>query len=870
MDVIVSHVNADFDSLGAAVGACRLYPGATAVLPGGDSPGVRDFLSLHRDALEVARPPDIDPEAITRVVVVDTCHRRRLGPAGAWLDLPGVEVHLYDHHAGSQPDFRVDQLLLRPTGAVCTLVAERLREFGRAPIPVEATALLLGIYEDTGSLTFAGTTPEDLEAAAWLLRQGAELEMVRQFAQRALSSEQRQLLRQLMETLEVVDVRGASVALASAAGPHVEDAAVLVRRVMDAEEAAVGVVLLDVPGGVTVIARSAVDAVDVGAALRDLGGGGHPRAASAVVREPLAEARTKVLDALERHFRAECTAREVMSYPVRTITPEASIAEARRRMIRYGHSGLVVMEGKRLVGVVTRRDVDKARHHQLEHAPVRGFMTKHVRTVSLNTPISELERLMISEGIGRIPVLADSGVVGVVTRSDVLRALHGARYLSGTQSMPEESPAELVRERLPATVQRILADVGEVARRLDAHAYVVGGFVRDLLLGVKNLDIDILAEPDGIALAEAYGEAAGGTIKREERFGTAHVVLPTAYSVDFATARTEAYAHPGALPDVEPSSVVDDLRRRDFTVNAMALSLRPEQFGELLDPFGGREDLAARRLRILHSLSFVEDPTRLFRAVRFEARFHFQMDPNTEAFARELASTGGLGHISPDRLRRDLFGIFHERGVVGSLLRLQDLGVLAWLAPALRVDAPLVGAVAGAVAWWKKLGAEAESPDTVYLAALLAPLGLSGAARVSSERLCLPPPTEQRLLAALRGAEAGRALVPGSRPSQVAAVLRPLSVEALVLLHALCQTGALADEVRELLERFALEWRNTRLEISGDDLKALGYRPGPALGEALSRTLAARLDGEVAGAEAELAFARRVMDEVDRDDRAGR
>lgn len=857
MDVIVSHVNADSDSLGALVGASLLYPDSAAVLTGGESPGVREFLALHREALDLRDASDIDPETITRLVVVDTASRRRLGRVAEWLDLPGVEVHLYDHHLDTEPSIRADLERLEPWGSASTIVAHEMRAREIPLTPIQATTMLLGIYEDTGRLTFASTRAEDLEAAAWLMRQGADLGVVERFTHRTLTPEQRTLLRQVLEALEIHEVAGVEIAIACAPpGPYVEDSAVVASVLLESGEADGAFLLLETDGMVYVIGRSRSDAVDIGGALRDLGGGGHRRAASAQVKEqPMEEVRARLLAALEPHVTRERTAREIMSYPVRTISPEMTVAEARRRMIRYGHSGLLVLEDGEVAGIATRKDVDKARHHRLDHAPIRGYMTRHVRTVPPETPVSELEEEMIRHDIGRLPVVAEGKVLGIVTRTDVLRALHGARYVRGMPKPEEESVAQLIRERLPASIQRVLEEVGELAVREEAQVFVVGGILRDLLLNVRNLDLDLLVEPDGVALAQALAAESGGEFK-DKRFGTAAVTLPDAQLVEFATARTEAYPEPGALPEVEPSSVVDDLRRRDFTINAMAAALRPERFGELLDPFGGRSDLERRRIRVLHNLSFTEDPTRIFRAVRFETRFHFRMDPHTEALARLGIRDGVLGRISPDRLRKELLQTLREPRCLGAIERLEELGVLEWLAPGLQPDEPLLQSLPGAVEWWKKEAGQRVDASYAHLTALLAPLGADSAAEVVERRLHLAPQAIEAMRDARNALADWKKLLAPGKPSEIVGRLKNRGPQALALLRVATNGDR---EAQDLLERYAREWRDTKLEITGEDLKALGFPADRRLGLALAHTLEARLDGKVRGREAELAYAETLL-----------
>jgi tRNA nucleotidyltransferase (CCA-adding enzyme) len=297
--------------------------------------------------------------------------------------------------------------------------------------------------------------------------------------------------------------------------------------------------------------------------------------------------------------------------------------------------------------------------------------------------------------------------------------------------------------------------------------------------------------------------------------------------------------------------VVDDLRRRDFTINAMAAALRPERFGELLDPFGGRSDLERRRIRVLHNLSFTEDPTRIFRAVRFETRFHFRMDPHTEALARHGIEDGILGRITPERLRKELLQTLREPRSLGGVKRMEELGVLEWLAPGLQPDEALLQSLPGAVEWWKKETGQRIDGAYAHLTALLSPLGVDGAADVAERRLHLVPQAVEALRDALSTlADREKLLAPG-RPSEIVARLRSRGPQALALLRA----ASRERETQDLLERYVREWRDTKLEITGEDLKALGFPADRRLGQALARTLVARLDGELHGKQAELDYA---------------
>jgi tRNA nucleotidyltransferase (CCA-adding enzyme) len=861
LEIIASHVNADFDALGSMVAARVLYPRARIVLAGGQNRNVHDFLALHEEFFGAATAREIDLEAVTRLVVVDTQVRQRLGELAPLVGRPDVEVILFDHHAGAG-DIGATECHLAETGAAVTLLVGEIRRRGLSVAPMEATAMLLGVYEDTGCLTFPGTTVEDVETAAFLLRAGGELSVVTRFIQSALTPEQRRLLDELVTSLEHVHVEGVSVGVAvSPAGPYVADLALLAHRMADLESAPVLFVLARMDDSVYVVGRARSEAVDVGEVLAELGGGGHARAAAACVRgAEVSAVRERLLAALKGRITREPVARELMSVPARVIGPDASVRRARQLMQRYGHSGLSVVDQGRLVGIITRRDVDRAGRHRLAHAPVRGFMTRDVVTASPDLPASELEARMIERDVGRLPVLEDGRLVGVVTRSDLLRARHGARYAEGFRPWGTGEVEALLTERLPARIQKMLLAIGELASELEVDAFVVGGFVRDLLLGLKNLDVDVVVERDGVALAEALARREGGEVKRHRSFGTATVILPDGRKVDIATARSESYERPGALPEVEPSSIGDDLKRRDFTFNALAVQINPGRFGRLLDPFGGRRDLDRRIVRVLHALSFTEDPTRIFRAVRFEARLGFHMDRHTEALARAAVARGALASISRQRVLKELLLLFAEPNPTGALRRLADLGILDYLWPGLTLDETLLSRLEPAIDWTARRSGKRPDRSLVYLVALGAGLCPADAERFVREALCLPEPRADRVLITLRRAPEAlarlRALAP--RPSEVHAALRDLPAEAIAYLRAMVTGDANAEE---RIEAFLTRLRHVIPDLTGADLIALGYRPGRSIGSTLKALLQARLDGCVQSREDEVALARKLLSE---------
>ena len=770
-----------------------------------------------------------------------------------------TRIHIIDHHprpANLPPNVEFEGDLV---GATSTLLVERLRALGMTLPPLEASLLLLGIYEDTGSLTYEGTTPRDLEAARWLLELGGKLDIVQRFLRAPLSAEQQTLFERLINESEVVRIQERSILMATLRLDHfVEELSALAQRLTDLFEPDACFLLAEHAGDVQVIARSATDAVDVGAIARQLHGGGHAKAAAALVENtPLQEVRVRIEDLLRVSVQPAVNVAQVMSHGVHTLSPNLTIAEASARMRRYGHEGFPVVEGGRLVGILTRTEIDRALHHDLGAAPVRAYMRTGAVSVTPSDPISRVQQIMMDYALGQVPVVAEGRVLGIVTRTDLIK-------LWGQTPRPARQAqiATLLDQYLPPEFAAFLHQARDAANDLGYSLYVVGGFVRDLLLGQPTLDVDLVVEGDAIAVAHRLAGVLGGRVRTHGRFGTAKVilderrppVLPAAF--DLVTARTEFYTHPTALPQVERSSIKQDLYRRDFTINTMAICLDRNRYGELLDFYGGERDLRDGLIRVLHSLSFVEDPTRILRAVRFEQRLGFRLEERTEELLRGALEL--LDRVSGDRVRHELYLILRERAPERAWQRLHELGVLAQISPGLVADewtslklAEMVRCLDGwrttratgdmtSASPWPEL-ADGHIPAELPSLALLTMRLEAGALRRVIERLTMPRPQAEvleqahqlwRLLPQLGQELSGSAL---------ASLLRHFG-EAALFAAWIAAGDTLA---RDQLELYQCRLRHIRPAINGRRLRELGLRPGPAYGRLLDTLRDARLDGIV-------------------------
>jgi tRNA nucleotidyltransferase (CCA-adding enzyme) len=901
MDLILCHQTADFDAIGAAVGLSKLRPGSRIILTGGAHPKVREFLALHRDELALLEMRSVNPKLIRSLIVVDNQQRDRLGKAAAWLDLAQIEqIELYDHHLGVNGDIKATCVQVESVGATTTLIAEKLQQAGVDISAVEATVMALGIHVDTGSLTFEQTTARDARALAWLMEKGALVKIVAEYADPGFSPQLQRLFTEAMAGLQSQTVQGYLVAwILIETDAFVAGLSNLAERLLALTESDAlifvhvyrqrGDKTRDRPRRLAVIARSRIEGTNLTALLEPLGGGGHAQAASAHLREGNPEI---ILENLIQDLIAQIpvplTARDLMSSPVRTVRPQVTIEQAQRVLFRYGHSGLsVVNEQDQLVGIISRRDLDLALHHGFSHAPVKGYMTRNVRTIAPDTPLPAIEELMVTYDVGRLPVVEGGKLLGIVTRTDLLRQLHQSRSDTFAPGSPDHenggdcaqasaltaSLLPLLRDRLTSAIWNFLEQTAAAAHDRGWHLYLVGGAVRDLLLAPNNQplllqDIDLVVDGFHQAAEVGAGVALAKTVQVRYpqaklsihgEFQTAALIWHRhgelgSLLVDIATARTEFYPYPAANPEVEASSIRQDLYRRDFTVNALAVRLTPPRSGELLDFFGGWLDLRSQQIRVLHANSFIEDPTRIFRAVRFALRLGFQLESQTQTYIRYAIDSGIYerlrleDHPAPalrTRLKTELKYLLEADYWPVALALLADLDALKCLHSQLVYTDALAWQLRYLSRWLHWLvPVVTVDPWLLRLEGLLATLP-TGDRQLIAQNLHLPQSSSDRL-ASLSEVERDlqHHLPRSQRPSDRVKLLRAYSPGLLILVAARSN-----KILRRQIWHYLTVLTQIAPPINGDDLKALGYKPGPFFKEALEAVLMATLDGEISDRE---------------------
>jgi tRNA nucleotidyltransferase (CCA-adding enzyme) len=540
-------------------------------------------------------------------------------------------------------------------------------------------------------------------------------------------------------------------------------------------------------------------------------------------------------------------------------------------LTRYNINALLVTErhnGRdQLCGYITRQVIEKALYHKLEKVPVKIYMTTELATVGPDADLSEIQEKIIENKQRVLPVVKNSDIVGVITRTDLLNVL-----VRQSEKYPDSFPdplkepmharlrnvVKLLKERLSKRLFNMLRTIGEVADELGYGAYVVGGFVRDLILYRVDEDIDIVIEGDGIAFAKKYAKLEGARIHTHEKFGTAVIIFADGYKIDVASARLEYYKFPAALPIVEMSSIKLDLFRRDFTINTLAIQLNTEKFGMLIDFFSAQKDIKEKIIRVLHNLSFVEDPTRVFRAIRFEQRYGFSIGKLTNRLIENAVNMNFFQGLSGRRVLTELKQILEEENPVPAIVRLNDFDLLKFIHPSIQFDKQMISilnSVKQVLAWHDLLFLdESYMKWVVYFLVLIHSCDLQ-----RSEEICnrfeLAPRYRKIFCGERFAAEKCVLDLARNLPMTNSRLYRKLSefrTELILYMMAVAKQ----EKVKKAISHYFTNLRSVGVSLKGRDLQKMGIEPGPIYREILQATLDAKLNGKLKTRRDELAFAR--------------
>jgi len=874
LTIITTHMNADFDALASMLAAQKLYPEALVAFPGSQEKNLKNFfISSMVYLLNMVDVNKIDLARVKRLVLVDTRQAGRIGKLSDLLNDPAIDIHTYDHHPPAAGDIAGAREIHEETGANTTILVELIREQAVEISPDEATVLCLGIYEDTGSFTFPSTTERDLQAAAYLLSKGANLNVVSDLIARELSPQQVVLLNDMIQAATRYNINGVEIVLTTVTRDnYMPDFAFLVQKMVRMENLDAIFALALMENKIYVVGRSRIEEVDVGGVLSQMEGGGHAYAAAATVKgKTLVQTENLLLDILYRNVRARRLARDLMSSPALSVKAGVSCKEAHDVLTRYNINALLVTEkdGGRetLCGYITRMVIEKVLYHKLEDASVGDYMTSEVASVGPEADLAEIQLKIIDNKQRILPVIDGGKIAGVITRTDLLNILvHRSRKGDPSTQQTAENQINartrnvkrFMSERLSAAMIDTLREIGRVAETCGYGAYVVGGFVRDLFLYREDEDIDIVIEGDGIAFAKQFAKLADARVHTHAKFGTAVIIYPDGFKIDVASARMEYYKFPAALPVVEMSSIKLDLFRRDFTINTLAIKLNPGSFGTLIDFFSAQKDLKERTIRVLHNLSLVEDPTRVFRALRFEQRFGFSIGKLTAGLIENAVTMDFFKGLSGRRIFTELRLILEEDNPVPAIVRMNDFNLLQVIHPSIKLDKSLItklNSVKKVVSWYDLLFlSEKYKRWAVYFLVLICHGDKHKAGEIC-ERFELPPRLRRNFIEDRLKAENSLYWLEHHAPVDNASLYQRLAgFRTELILYMMAVTRQ--EKVKKAISLYFTSLRRLKPTLGGRHLIELGLKPGPLFKQVLQAVLEAKLNGRLKTPEEEMEFAR--------------
>ena len=719
MDIILTHEQADFDAAGSVLAAWLLDPARIPVLPKRRNRNLAAFIEDYKNRLPFFTWNNVPKGTIHRVYITDT---QKIEPHSRLENVRDYVI--WDHHPHRHVFPDREENIYDPTGACTTFLVEKLMEKpGLHPGRIFTTLMLMGIYEDTGSLSYGSTTPRDIRAAAWLVEKGADLDLMRRYVLQPMTDNQQAGCERLIQTMETYEIRGKNIIIASADIRTIGDEfSAVAHQLRDMFNPDGLILLLAVRTGVRLICRATTDDIDFGAMMRTMNGGGHSRAASGMI--------------------------------------------------------------------------------QLEYME-----------------IADAE-----------DVLSDA-------RETVLESLPNFIKIQ------QQNLSEKLNEQIPAEQLSLIHNIADCAEQLDMPVYIVGGVVRDLLLNHPVMDFDIVVEGDATRLGQQLTAQYGGKLVTHPQFFTAKWQMKNGMSLDLISARSETYSSPAALPTVEMADIEADLHRRDFSLNTLAVRLDGEYYGQLLDLCGGLQDLQDGLIRTLHNRSFIDDPTRLFRAVRFEQRLGFEMESDTLQQIR--GQLNGIAGLTGQRIWHELRLYCDEEYPEKDFSRIVQLGFASQIHDALiwneQIEQDCIRfreTVPGK--FWQTLSGldfdmvEADGAFWTWLSSF--PVNII---TQTAERLLLPKKEQH----CIEGLSILRTELPNmirNAPSEITYFLEKLPSESLYCYALFCTEPEL-----DILKKFVNTWHRIQPSVTGNDLLDMGVRPGPEMKHLLTMLRSACIDTDI-------------------------
>ncbi len=877
MKIVITHANPDFDAISSAYAALLIHNADHIATITSYDANVTEYLKKTELKIPIIQYAEKDIDLVTSIdelIITDCKQLKRIGKFAKFLDI-AKRVVIYDHHPTHQADINGDFEIVKTIGSTTTILTKIIEENNISLSSEQATLFAIGIYEDTGLLTFSNTTPDDALAVAYLLSQDANLEVVSDSVKRDLSKLQVFILNDLLSTLSFITTSGINIAVAHATvDEYYDDVSSIAQKLMQIESLDSLFILISTGGRVVIVGRSNTKLVDVSSIVKSFGGGGHASAGSATIKDLLLQEALDILKlAIQENVHSVKLANEVMTSPVKFVSTDTTLHDALDITMKYNLTNMPVVDiNNKTVGIVSRKDLLYGVKHGLQLEPINVMMNSEFDTVTPDTLYSDAQRLIVSKGYKLLPVEENGELVGVITRTDILRILSDNLSINNGSEITnieyENYPKiknikSLLKSSTPPIIQDMIKVIKELADQNSTKIYLVGGFVRDIFIKKENFDLDFVIEGDDATIfATELAKKLDARTSIHNDYKTASVILNDGTKLDFATARIEHYIKPGALPTVEEASIRNDLFRRDFTINAMAIRLDGDHYGELIDYFRGQEDIIGKKIRVLHSLSFIDDPTRAFRAIRFAVRFDFDIGSHTKKLMKHAVSIKVFDRVVGLRLYTELKLILKENSFMRALDMLKTYNLLSFFSKKIALDQIKLDRFTRLTKFvsWHSI----EHVDYLEIWKMRFYILLSNLNAKEFEellvKLSLSDKTIEHMKKDFNNINHAVKLfnkTDNIKPSKIVEVCSQISIEATILISVMSTNGNV-DIAKEYLGTY----RNITTEINGNDLIKLDIPKGKIYAEILEEVKNAKLDSIVNGYQEEIDFAKKTYSDI--------
>ena len=857
LDLVYLMEGTDLDALASAFGITLLEKGTKIVLPNGYSSSVRLALKNFENEFKpiTIKKSDIkkfvkDNFRIDKLFITDSHDVEEAIENLEDLIDEDTTIYIFDHHPIDEGDkFPKANYIIEKTGSATTIVVKKLIEKGVKLNPPQSTILALGIYEDTGSFKYDITTPQDLRITAYLLENGANLNEIKEILEKGISSNQLAIIKQLADNIQTLRLDGKEVIISTAySRKYIPDISDKLGLIKPFQEVDAFFALITANGKTSIIARSKSKDIDVGEILSYFGGGGHHSAASAKVKGfTIWEIKNYLETLLFGTTFMKIKIKDVMYRGIKAFSLDTKLKNLKGYIEKFNFIP-VIDKNEKFIGIANSKTISEALRLGQENLTLNELILDDVITFSPNMNVAEAERLMISSNQEYFPVLEKGKVIGFVSRWHLLKIIYGQHIISEEDSFISRERIkprilkyeDKLRKHLPESIVNELKNIGILARKIGYRVYLVGGIVRDIVMGRENLDIDIIVEGDAINLVKKYAKEKNYKYGVYGEFLTAQLFLKDGTKIDFATARTELYTQPGAYPKVKKATLKEDLYRRDFTINTLAIELTDGDFGNLIDYFNALKDIKEGMIRVLKQLSFIEDPIRIFRALRFAGRFNFKLGKTTERLLKVAVDENILQHAPTKRVNQELNYIFNEENVLEILALMDKYKVLKRIIPnffSFKDKERLLNNLKHLLTTYEIIFKYKPDKTLNYLLALLYHLPLDIAYKFLERYQFYNKRRPFQLFYEVKNRFNN---IP-DKDSELYRLIKSIPKDLLIFISALNDKNDFPERVIGILQKL----QNKSWLISGRDLIALGLKPSPLFSKIIEDVLEKYLDNEI-------------------------